>query len=493
MALGGLVPFDPATGRDGASPFGPTPMTPAQPMPPAASGGPFTPPPPMAAQPVIPGPFGQAPQGQPNSDSWQQKLRMVMPAIVAAFGPKFGARGTAALLGGIMKGQEAKRAQTERVEQTAARRAMEAARFRMDALAQIAELPPEQQAVYLDSLADVGLDLYGVDLRGELARMQGASTATRERVEGEQATAKQRTAAQSVVTANDKTNPGNWSAPDDTGEMRSRQWWVDRAGTPGLLPGKPERATPVSLARNARLVDPETKEVLVDAEAEPEKVPANVDDAILAAHAKGDTAEVDRLLTLKARTAKAGRAPERASTGSTEQEWVIRGGEVTPIPKGTRRPGDQPYDAVAERQATGIADPKAEAIDTANEVVRIAKQLRDSPGFSGAFGVISSRLPTTRQATADAEVLLKSLRSLLTLENTGKLKGVLSNADMELLRQASSTLAAEMSEPAARAELDRLIEVMGRVAQSGVSLTPAPGGRARGTGPGPAADPLGIR
>lgn len=215
----------------------------------------------------------------------------------------------------------------------------------------------------------------------------------------------------------------------------------------------------------------------------------------------------------------------------TDFEWVTRGGRPMQIPKGTAQPGDAPYqppsqgqpreasyltlvgpdgsqqrvqdgpaanalmaqgwkqyDAVAIRQQTGGSD--AEAIDTAQEIQRIATALRDSPGFSGAFGVVSSRMPTLRQGTADAEVLLNSLRSLLTLENTGKLKGVLSNADMELLRQASTTLAAQMSEPAAKAELNRLITVIGKVAAGG-SPAPAPTPQpaptpARGAGPGPA-------
>lgn len=113
----------------------------------------------------------------------------------------------------------------------------------------------------------------------------------------------------------------------------------------------------------------------------------------------------------------------------------------------------------------------AEAADTAKEVRRIASALRQHPGRKGAFGLYESQMPTIRQDTADAETLLKSLQGLLTLENTGKLKGVLSNADMEVLRRASTTLDAKMSNPAADAELDRIVEVMGKV--TGETPTPA--------------------
>jgi hypothetical protein len=105
-----------------------------------------------------------------------------------------------------------------------------------------------------------------------------------------------------------------------------------------------------------------------------------------------------------------------------------------------------------------------EAAETAAEVRRIAKTLREHPGLPGVFGTISSRLPTFRQSTADAEVLLESLQGLLTLDNMGKMKGVLSDSDMKILRQASTTLSAKMSEAAAKTELLRLETVLNKVA-----------------------------
>jgi len=140
-------------------------------------------------------------------------------------------------------------------------------------------------------------------------------------------------------------------------------------------------------------------------------------------------------------------------------QWVVGpdGQQAYRVPQ----PGDKRHDPVAERSASPVND--AEALDTAREVERIAGSLLKHPGLNGAFGVVDSRFPTIRQSTADAEVLRDALTSLLTLENTGKLKGVLSNADMEILRRASSTISPQMSESAARAELERLIQVMQKV------------------------------
>jgi hypothetical protein len=120
-----------------------------------------------------------------------------------------------------------------------------------------------------------------------------------------------------------------------------------------------------------------------------------------------------------------------------------------------------------KQPGAGGIDPAAEAQDTAREAKRIADALAAHPGLRGAFGVVDARLPTMRQSTADAEVLRDSLTSLLTMENMGKMKGVLSDSDMKILRQASSTIAAPMSDAAARAELKRLSEVMGRASGDG--------------------------
>jgi hypothetical protein len=131
------------------------------------------------------------------------------------------------------------------------------------------------------------------------------------------------------------------------------------------------------------------------------------------------------------------------------------------------------------------ADPAAEARDTASEAKRIASELLNHKGLDRAFGVINSKLPTFQQDTADAEVLRDALTSLLTLENTGKLKGVLSNADMAILRQASTTIAGAQSPQAARSELQRLVDVMGRAAGEG-GLPKMDMATSRGDAPAPA-------
>lgn len=110
----------------------------------------------------------------------------------------------------------------------------------------------------------------------------------------------------------------------------------------------------------------------------------------------------------------------------------------------------------------GSAANPAEATKTAGEVSRIAGDLLKHPGFGGAFGVVDAMMPTVRQDTADAESLRDALTSLLTLENMGKMKGVLSDSDMKIIRQASTSLNPRMGDAAARSELTRIQQVMDR-------------------------------
>lgn len=153
----------------------------------------------------------------------------------------------------------------------------------------------------------------------------------------------------------------------------------------------------------------------------------------------------------------------RPATGGGAPEWLVRNGQKV---KGTYQPGDEPYDPVAARTAQPANTP--EAVDTAREVQRIAGELSQHEGFSGAFGLGDAMNPfTLKQSTADAEVLRDTLSSLLTLENMGKMKGVLSDSDMRLLQRASTTINPKMSEGAARVELARLREIMAKVTGDG--------------------------
>ena len=205
----------------------------------------------------------------------------------------------------------------------------------------------------------------------------------------------------------------------------------------------------------AKTTDPRTAQLMAAGEG------VDIDPDVL----DPEKAQRDRLAQIQEQGKQSRMTAGARDSAASDQQWVMRGGQVVPIQKGTAQPGDTPYDPVAARSSQPVN--KDEAVDTAREVKRIAGALRAHPGLNGAFGVVSSRMPTVMQSTADAETLLSSLQGLLTIENMGKMKGVLSDADMRILRQASTTLDAKMSEPAARAELTRLEQVMSKLVGDG--------------------------
>jgi hypothetical protein len=177
-------------------------------------------------------------------------------------------------------------------------------------------------------------------------------------------------------------------------------------------------------------------------------------------------ADEDNDVRKAGRIAAVTRAP-REGGGSSEQTWVIRNGQPTPIPRGTAQPGDTPYDAVAARQPT--APDNSEAVETATELVRVAEQLRDHPSRGSVFGTVEGALPSFRQGSIDAQTLVDQLNGLLALENMGKMKGVLSDKDMAMIRQASSRLSNQrIGDQAAYQELSNIIQTVNqRIGGSG--------------------------
>ena len=153
-----------------------------------------------------------------------------------------------------------------------------------------------------------------------------------------------------------------------------------------------------------------------------------------------------------------GNEPQKPERGpAPDYEWVMRGGKPVQIRKGNAQMGDSPY----EKPSSG-AEAQEKTL-TAGEVKEAANALLTHRGFNGAFGLYNSRMPTMKQDTADAELLRERVASLLQLANMGKMKGILSDSDMKVIRSASTTLSNRQSGPAARTELARVIQIMDRI------------------------------
>lgn len=151
------------------------------------------------------------------------------------------------------------------------------------------------------------------------------------------------------------------------------------------------------------------------------------------------------------------------STGnSVVDAWVnqISGGRasITNVPAALKNS----VISALDQQGSG----SAQTAQKANDIYRIASELLNDSSLSNAVGPISSRIPTVRGSTADFEAKVNTLKSLLTLDNIGLLKGVLSDSDMKLLTSAATSLGTGMSEDGFKSELQNIINKVGSIGNS---------------------------
>jgi uncharacterized protein (TIGR02594 family) len=97
--------------------------------------------------------------------------------------------------------------------------------------------------------------------------------------------------------------------------------------------------------------------------------------------------------------------------------------------------------------------------EKAKEIKDVALDLLSDESLGAAVGPISSRLPTLFGGTSDFEEKYNHLKSLLTLDNIGLLKGTLSDRDMQILESAGTALSLRMSEEGFKEELQKIIGI----------------------------------
>lgn len=112
----------------------------------------------------------------------------------------------------------------------------------------------------------------------------------------------------------------------------------------------------------------------------------------------------------------------------------------------------------------GVSADKAK--ESASKALALVNDLASSKGLSTSVGVkgltggllFGKTIPGTE--AADFQAKFDSLKSLLTLENMGIMKGVLSDSDMKVITQASTALNRGMSESAFKKELEKVKGVL---------------------------------
>lgn len=111
----------------------------------------------------------------------------------------------------------------------------------------------------------------------------------------------------------------------------------------------------------------------------------------------------------------------------------------------------------AEMARSGVSvAPKSQK--ATQEISNLAKDILGDKNLKAAVGPISSYIPTIRGGTADFKGKVQQLKSLLTLDNLGIMKGTLSDSDIKILTSAATSLDLGLSEAGFKKELNRIIE-----------------------------------
>lgn len=149
-------------------------------------------------------------------------------------------------------------------------------------------------------------------------------------------------------------------------------------------------------------------------------------------------------------------------------------GEVRPV-EGYRPPGPSPKEtALTEKAQADARAAETKAADaeytqsqkelTKQEVRSLAAELLNSDAIESVYGSFQGAVPSVRPGVVDAEAQVDRLVDMLTLENTSKMTGVLSESDIKILARAGSVLANKrISDRAAKKELERIAGVLDKV------------------------------
>ena len=112
--------------------------------------------------------------------------------------------------------------------------------------------------------------------------------------------------------------------------------------------------------------------------------------------------------------------------------------------------------AEIEQKGKQIEVDQRESISTTESALDSVDSLLNHPGLDWAVGGTSVFPTVPGSDAADFEVQLESFVGQLTMENMGKMKGVLSDSDIKMLRSASSGLSTKMDETTFKKRLNKI-------------------------------------
>lgn len=185
--------------------------------------------------------------------------------------------------------------------------------------------------------------------------------------------------------------------------------------------------------------------------------------------------------------------PER-SGGSPDQEWVIRDGQPTPIPKGSARPGDRPYDAVSARKEDGSAGPSPYSAERAQRTLSAVDNiLGDVSHLTAGMGSLTTGIPGSparslqgKLNTLKSNIAFGELTAMREASKTGGALGAISERELTLLESALGSLDQGLNPEELKTSLRQIKESVQnwQAAQAGARGGANPPGPVRAPAPG---------
>ena len=170
-------------------------------------------------------------------------------------------------------------------------------------------------------------------------------------------------------------------------------------------------------------------------------------------------------------------APTDADTAASATQKAMRDPRV--LAEQVRNEGDL---AEINARPKPVQPDTGEADATRDEIIRLAEEIKDSGYLDANVGPLDNSswnpIPTMRGGSKDFQAKAERLRSLLSLEARGKLKGQGAVSDFEgkMLRDSQSSLNLSVDEGSFRNELDRIIKEQQKKGTGGVRrFNPATG------------------
>lgn len=149
--------------------------------------------------------------------------------------------------------------------------------------------------------------------------------------------------------------------------------------------------------------------------------------------------------------------------GDSKQQWLVRGGKKV---YGAYQPGDEPYDAVAERKPQSATGPSPYAAERANRTIQAVDDLIGKVGMSTAgLGSLMANIPGTgardfsaQLNTLKGNIAFNELAQMREASKTGGALGAVSERELALLESTLGALDAGQSPDQLREQLAQVKE-----------------------------------